>query len=459
MKLGVRSVGLGRRRRPDRTRRARGRPKREPRAVGVEAPAVAGRLPRRRRRPHVRGLRHRAVRCWGYGANGRLGYGNLEHIGDNEAPGSVGAGRPRRGPAALAIAVGGDAHLRAARHPAGALLGPRRERAARLRERERHRRQRDARTRRRRSTWARAGPRSPSRPASAHTCALLDTGQVRCWGNGGSGRLGYGNTNSIGDNETPGGSARSTSAAAGRRSRSAPADAHTCAILDTGQVRCWGQARTGASATATSTTSATTRRPAASARSTSGPAAPRSRSAPAARTPARSSTTGRCAAGGPARTGGSATATRHRSATTRRRAASARSTSAQAAPRSRSAPAPHTPARSSTPARFAAGAHGADGRLGYGNLNDIGDNETPGSVAPVDLGVGRTALAIAAGAAHTCALLDDGQRALLGLGVNGQLGYANANSIGDNETPGSVEPGQRGRAGARPRCGRRSRSR
>ena len=39
---------------------------------------------------------------------------------------------------------------------------------------------------------------------NAHTCALLDNGAVRCWGDGGSGRLGYANTNSIGDNETPG---------------------------------------------------------------------------------------------------------------------------------------------------------------------------------------------------------------------------------------------------------------
>src|ERR687888_495640 len=33
---------------------------------------------------------------------------------------------------------------------------------------------------------------------------------------------------------------------------------------------------------------------------------------------------------------------------------------------------------------------GVYGALGYGNPNDIGDNETPGSVGPVDLGAGRT---------------------------------------------------------------------
>jgi Ca2+-binding RTX toxin-like protein len=61
-------------------------------------------------------------------------------------------------------------------------------------------------------------------------------------------------------------------------------------------------------------------------------------------------------------------------------------------------------------------------------------------VGPVDLGVGRTAVAITAGDAHTCALLDTGAVRCWGAGDNGRLGYANTNSVGDNETPGSVGP-------------------
>ena len=77
----------------------------------------------------------------------------------------------------------------------------------------------------------------------SHTCAVLDTGNVRCWGEGLFGRLGYGNENRIGDNETPasvgdvpvGGSVVQVSAGS----------VHTCALLETGNVRCWGAAGSG----------------------------------------------------------------------------------------------------------------------------------------------------------------------------------------------------------------------
>ena len=38
---------------------------------------------------------------------------------------------------------------------------------------------------------------------STYTCALLDDKSVRCWGSGTNGRLGYGNTSTVGDDETP----------------------------------------------------------------------------------------------------------------------------------------------------------------------------------------------------------------------------------------------------------------
>ncbi len=73
-----------------------------------------------------------------------------------------------------------------------------------------------------------------------HTCAVLDTGQVRCWGVNASGQLGTGVAGSIGDNEAVS-AGNVVDLGAGRTAVAITAGAlHSCAILDTGAVRCWG---------------------------------------------------------------------------------------------------------------------------------------------------------------------------------------------------------------------------
>ncbi len=72
----------------------------------------------------------------------------------------------------------------------------------------------------------------------AHTCALLDTGALRCWGDNASGQLGLGHTQTIGDDEAP---AQAGDVPVGGAVDSVVAGLHhTCAVLTTGQLRCWG---------------------------------------------------------------------------------------------------------------------------------------------------------------------------------------------------------------------------
>ena len=82
--------------------------------------------------------------------------------------------------------------------------------------------------------------------------------------------------------------------------------------------------------------------------------------------------------------------------------------------------------------------YGGDGQLGYGITESIGDDETPASIGPVDVGPGRTVKAISAGGVHTCGLLDDGSVRCWGFGGDGRLGYGNTNSIGASQAPGRL---------------------
>ena len=82
------------------------------------------------------------------------------------------------------------------------------------------------------------------------------------------------------------------------------------------------------------------------------------------------------------------------------------------------------------------------GQGGLGSTQTIGDDEPPAAAAAVDLGSGRTARAITAGDAHTCAILDDSALRCWGNNRDGRLGLGHVNTIGDDETPGSCATGR-----------------
>ena len=120
-----------------------------------------------------------SVKCWGHNEYGQLGYDSTDNKGDAAGEmanlGAVSLGSP-----ALAIAAGWD-----------------------------------------------------------HNCALLDGGSVKCWGRGGYGRLGYDSTDNKGD--SAGEMASLATVYLGSPALAIAAGGqHTCALLDGGSVKCWG---------------------------------------------------------------------------------------------------------------------------------------------------------------------------------------------------------------------------
>ncbi len=320
-----------------------------------------------------------SVRCWGFGRDGALGYGNQDTVGDDETPAQVGPVALGTGRSAAAISAGAvhtcalldDAGVRCWGFGGDGRLGYANINIVGDDE-----------------TPATVGPVSVGGPVKAitagrgHSCAILTDGSLRCWGFGFDGRLGYGNTNSIGDDEIPG-AVGPVRLGTGRTATAITAgDAHTCAVLDDASVRCWGFGGNGQLPNGNTISIGDDETP---------------------------------DTVNPARLGAGRTV------------------------RAISAGDFHTCALLDNGAVRCWG-FGGNGRLGYGNTDSIGDDETPDAVGPVDLGPGRTAVAVAAGANHSCAILDNGSVRCWGFARNGRLGYANTNDIGDDETPGSVPP-------------------
>ncbi len=250
------------------------------------------------------------VHCWGLNTYGELGQGNTIQIGDTELPNTIPA--VDLGGTAVSLALGEN-----------------------------------------------------------YSCALLDVGDVRCWGRSNVGQLGLGTVSSLGDNEKP--SIAQVVNVGGKVTQLAAGRSHVCALLDTKKVRCWGAGASGALGYNNVNNIGDGELPSS----------------------AGDVTVGVDVLGIAA---GEA----------------------------------FTCVRTATDAVRCWGL-ASNGRLGYANANNIGDNEFPSSAG--DVNFGAKAKAIAAGAAHVCVITDADNVRCWGLNGNGQLGYGHVNTIGDNEFP------------------------
>ena len=80
-----------------------------------------------------------------------------------------------------------------------------------------------------------------------HSCAVLDDGSVKCWGKNEDGQLGLGDTAHRGDAAGEmGDKLAAVDLGAGRTAKQVAAGySSTCAVLDNGQVKCWGKGDDG----------------------------------------------------------------------------------------------------------------------------------------------------------------------------------------------------------------------
>jgi alpha-tubulin suppressor-like RCC1 family protein len=263
------------------------------------------------------------VKCWGDGADGRLGLLNTESIGDNETPATVGTVDLGVGVKAKQVVAGGT-----------------------------------------------------------HTCALRTSGNVMCWGLGTDGQLGYGATASIGNIESPASAGTVYLGDGVEVEEIAAGFSHSCALLTTGDIMCWGSGTFGKLGYSNVDAIGDTEHP---------------------------------ASAGTVNIGAGVTAKQV-----------ATSSSGDS-----------TCALLTTDDVMCWGRNNY-GQLGYGNQDDIGDDEHPASAGTVNLGAGAAVKQIAVGGFHTCAVLTTGDVKCWGLNNHGQLGYGNTDDIGDNETPDSV---------------------
>ena len=78
-----------------------------------------------------------------------------------------------------------------------------------------------------------------------HTCVILDTRDVKCWGYGFHGQLGYDSTDNVGDGGGNVMADLSTVNLSSAATAITTGGDHSCAVLEGGGVMCWGRGHFG----------------------------------------------------------------------------------------------------------------------------------------------------------------------------------------------------------------------
>ena len=213
---------------------------------------------------------------------------------------------------------------------------------------------------------------------STHTCVILDNGTVKCWGRSNRGQLGLDNSNTVGGSSSQMGANLPAVNLGGLTAKAITAgDQHTCAILSDDSLKCWGGNIFGALGIGSTTDTG----------DTSGEMAALSPvSLPSGRTVRA------VIAGGY-----------------------------------------HTCAVLDNGA-LACWGYNNNGQLGVGTTANRGDGsgEMGANIQFADLGAGRTATAVAAGDGHTCAVLDNAVLKCWGSASFGAIGSGSITTLGDN---------------------------
>lgn len=329
------------------------------------------------------------VKCWGANESGQLGYRHTNNYGDD--PGEI--------PSALEpVDVGGDVVQLSA--------------------------------------------------GLSHTCALLTDGGVRCWGHGGSGRLGYGSQDNIGDIEPP--SSAGSISLGGVAVQVVTGAYHSCALLDNGKVRCWGEAQYGQLGYGDMLDVGTLPGNLPSDKGDLDVGGDFPLTLPMVHLAAGWEHTCGYDTGAAVHCWGRGFAGALGYVSTNNIGDNEVPSSVVGSVQTGSKVSQITAGNAFTCAFVGQYSHAicwgwADkGRLGQGGTNNIGDTEQPRSVAGLD--VGGDVMQIVSGADHACALLDDRSVVCWGSGEHGKLGYGNLSHIGDDpaevpSTAGKVEVG------------------